>query len=333
MKKTLLFTLAVTVLFMGSVVLLATERTDEPIKPVPLNLKFDKAKVELGKMLYFDPRLSKSGFISCHSCHNLSLGGADNRVSSIGHKWQRGPINSPTVLNSRYNFSQFWDGRAKDLKEQAGGPIENPKEMGFSHELAVTVISSIPDYVNRVKKVYKSDKVTIDHITDAIAAFEETLVTPNSPFDKWLRGDDKALSKIELEGYNLFKENMCDSCHAGVGVGGESYEKFGIDKPYEKDTLTIGRMGVTEDEADKYSFKVPLLRNIELTAPYFHDGSTWNLAEAVKIMGEYQYGLEINDNDAAKIVAFMRTLTGEMPEITIPLLPPSTDSTPLPNMN
>ena len=308
-------------------------RADEPIKQIPISFGYDRAKVELGKKLFFEPRLSKSGWITCNSCHNLSTGGADNLPSSIGHKWFFGPINSPTVLNAKFNLAQFWDGRAKDLKEQAGGPIANPFEMGSTHEIAVSVLQSIPEYVQWFKEVYGDEKIDIDHVTDAIAAFEETLTTPNSRFDLWLRGYDNYISESEKEGYDLFKDKGCIACHNGVGVGGNSYQKFGMAKPYDKDTHTLGRYNVTKNEEDKYVFKVPLLRNIELTAPYFHDASTRNLSEAVNIMAEYQLGLTLTDDETDKIVAFLRTLTGEQPEIIFPTLPPSTSNTPEPNRN
>jgi len=193
----------------------AAAPNNEPIQPIPPAQVADPAKVELGKQLFFDPRLSKSGIISCNSCHNLSRGGSDNLQTSIGHNWQEGPINSPTVLNSRMNIAQFWDGRAHDLKEQAGGPIANPKEMAFSHEQAVAVVSSIPQYREAIQKAYKTDKVTIDAVTDAIAEFEKTLATPNSRFDRWLKGDQTALTQAEQDGYQLFKETGCVACHNG----------------------------------------------------------------------------------------------------------------------
>ena len=180
-------------------------RSDEPIQPIPISFDYNRAKVELGKKLFFEPRLSKSGWITCNSCHNLSTGGADNLPSSIGHKWFLGPINSPTVLNSKFNLAQFWDGRAKDLKEQAGGPIANPLEMGSNHELAVSVLQSIPEYVQwfseiyDLEEMYGDEKINIDQVTDAIAAFEETLTTPNSKFDMWLKDYDDSISDLEKE--------------------------------------------------------------------------------------------------------------------------------------
>lgn len=286
--------------------------------------------VELGKKLFFDPRLSQSGFISCNSCHNLSMGGTDNLVSSIGHKWQEGPINSPTVLNSSMNLAQFWDGRAADLKEQAAGPIANPKEMAFSHELAVDVISSIPQYVAEFKSVFGKEEVTIDEVTSAIAAFEETLVTPNSRFDKWLKGDKTAISEQELAGYMLFKNSGCVACHSGVAMGGSSFQKMGLVAPYETKNPAQGRADVTGKDADRMTFKVPTLRNVELTYPYFHDGAAKTLADAVDIMGRLQLGRNFTADENAQIVAFLKTLTGDQPVLTLPILPPSTENTPRP---
>ncbi len=314
-----------------------SSRSKEPIQPIPVSFDYDSTKVELGKKLFFEPRLSKSGWITCNSCHNLSTGGTDNLPTSIGHKWFFGPINSPTVLNARFNKAQFWDGRAKDLKEQAGGPIANPIEMGSNHELAVSVLQSIPEYVKWFSKVYgaegmyEDEEITIGQVTDAIAAFEETLTTPNSRFDYWLKGYDGFISEMEKEGYNLFKDKGCIACHNGAGVGGNSYQKLGVAKPYDKDTHTLGRYNVTKEVKDKYVFKVPLLRNIELTPPYFHDASTWSLVKAVNIMAEYQLGLTLTELETNKIVAFLKTLTGEQPSIIFPTLPPSTTATPVPN--
>jgi len=307
-------------------------RSKEPIQPIPINYDYDRPKIELGKKLFFEPRLSKSGWISCNSCHNLSTGGADNLPTSIGHKWLFGPINAPTVLNAKFNLAQFWDGRAKDLKEQAGGPIANPMEMASNHLIAVGVLQSIPEYVQWFKAVYGDGEITIDHITDAIAVFEETLTTPNARFDLWLRGYDR-ISKMEEEGYELFKDKGCIICHSGFGVGGASFQRFGNAKPYTKDTQTLGRYNVTKNEKDKYVFKVPLLRNIELTAPYFHDASVWGLSEAVCVMAEYQLGTALAEEETNKIVAFLRTLTGEQPAIISPVLPPSSENTPYPNRN
>lgn len=304
-------------------------RKDEPFSPLPKANILDKSKVELGKKLFFDPRLSLSGGISCNSCHNLATGGVDNLPGSIGHKWQLGTTNSPTVLNSKYNIAQFWDGRAKDLKEQAKGPVENPAEMASNHTLATKTISSIPGYVSEFKSVYKKSP-SIDLIADAIAAFEETLVTPNSAFDQWLAGDDKALSKDALEGYNLFKQKGCISCHNGPAIGGMMFQKLGLIKPYPVKGDNFGRFNVTKNESDKFFYKVPTLRNVELTYPYLHDGSVDTLEEMVAIMGEYQLGQKFSKDEISKIVSFLKSLTGEI-SVTLPNLPPSVASTPKPN--
>ncbi|MFT3849493.1 MAG: cytochrome-c peroxidase [Propionivibrio sp.] len=305
----------------------AGQAADEPIQPIPAAKVKDPGMVELGRKLFFDPRLSKSGFISCNSCHNLSMGGSDNLKSSIGHNWTEGPINSPTVLNSSMNLAQFWDGRAKDLNEQAGGPIANPGEMAFTHELAVNLLQSIPGYVAEFKKVFKSEKIEIGEVTRVIAAFEETLVTPNSRFDKWLKGDKKALTTAELSGYTLFKESGCVGCHNGPAVGGNSFQKMGLVEAYTASSPAEGRSAVTGNDADRFNFKVPTLRNVELTYPYFHDGAADTLTQAVDTMGRIQLGKKFTPDENARIVAFLKTLTGEQPNFKLPILPPSSDAT------
>ncbi len=302
----------------------------EPIEPIKPVQNINLAQVELGKKLFFDPRLSKSGFISCNSCHNLSMGGTDNLKTSIGHKWQQGPINSPTVLNSSLNLAQFWDGRAADLKEQAGGPIDNPGEMASTHTLAIDVLRSIPAYVTEFKQVFGSGKLTIDEVTQAIAEFEKTLVTPNSRFDQWLLGDKNAITATELAGYNLFKQTGCTACHSGEALGGSSFQKMGLVKPYKTSNKAEGLAGVTGKDADRFMFKVPTLRNVEMTYPYFHDGEAETLTEAVDVMGKLQLGKTFSNKENAQIVAFLKTLTGDQPAFTLPILPPSTDKTPLP---
>jgi cytochrome c peroxidase len=308
----------------------ALAQSNEPVSPVPAPKAVNPAAVELGKKLFFDPRLSKSGFISCNSCHNLSMGGTDNLKTSIGHNWQQGPINSPTVLNSNLNLAQFWDGRAKNLKEQAGGPIANPGEMAFTHELAIETLKSIPGYVAEFKQVFKTDALTIDQVTTAIAAFEETLVTPNSRFDQWLDGDKTALTKDELAGYQLFKDSGCVACHNGPNLGGNSFQKMGLVQAYKTASTAEGRKAVTGKDADRLNFKVPTLRNVELTYPYFHDGEAESLTVAVDLMGRLQLGREFTKDENAQVVAFLKTLTGQQPQLTLPILPPSTDATPKP---
>ncbi|MDP3288180.1 MAG: cytochrome-c peroxidase [Methyloversatilis sp.] len=303
---------------------------EEPIKPIRPPQNINLGMVELGKKLYFDPRLSKSGFISCNSCHNLSMGGTDNIPTSIGDRWQQGPINAPTVLNSSLNVAQFWDGRAADLKEQAGGPIANPGEMAFSHTLAISVLGTIPGYVREFRQVFGTEKIDIDQVTLAIAEFEKTLVTPNSRFDQWLLGRDDALTAQELAGYELFKDSGCIACHNGEAVGGATFQKMGLVEPYKSTSSAEGRSAVTGKDIDRFNFKVPTLRNVELTYPYFHDGAANTLAESVTIMGRLQLGRKFSPDENARIVSFLKTLTGDQPSFTLPILPPSADSTPRP---
>ena len=328
MKRTILS--VATALLVSSFAAQAAPASKEPIQPIAPAKVTNPALVELGKQLYFDPRLSKSGFISCNSCHNLSMGGTDNIKTSIGHNWQEGPINSPTVLNSSLNVAQFWDGRAADLKEQAGGPIANPGEMGFSHTLAVGMLQTIPGYVSAFKKAFGSDQIDIDKVTKAIAAFEETLVTPNSRFDQWLKGNKKALTEQELAGYRLFKDSGCVACHNGPAVGGNSFQKMGLVEPYKATSSAEGRSAVTGQDADRFNFKVPTLRNVEMTYPYFHDGAANTLSEAVDTMARIQLGKKFTPEENAKVVAFLKTLTGDQPNFKLPILPPSADATPRP---
>lgn len=315
---------------LGLSLALPATAADEPIKPIAPAVVKDAKLVELGKKLFFDPRLSKSGFISCNSCHNLSMGGTDNLKTSIGHNWQQGPINAPTVLNSSLNVAQFWDGRALTLKDQAGGPIANPGEMASTHALAIEVLKSIPAYVDEFKSVFGNDKVDIDGVTKAIAAFEETLVTPNSRFDKWLKGDKKALTADETAGYELFKDSGCTACHNGAAAGGNTFQKMGVVEPYKSTSPAEGRVAVTKEEADRFNFKVPTLRNVEMTYPYFHDGEAATLTQAVDVMGRIQLGKKFTDKENAQIVAFLKSMTGDQPDFKLPILPPSTDKTPVP---
>ncbi|OHC70937.1 MAG: cytochrome C biogenesis protein CcsA [Rhodocyclales bacterium GWA2_65_20] len=320
--------LAASLALAGTAVAWAT--TEEPIQPIGPAKQINLGMVELGKKLYFDPRLSKSGFISCNSCHNLSMGGTDNIKTSIGDHWQEGPINAPTVLNSSLNVAQFWDGRAADLKAQAGGPIANPGEMAFTHTLALGVLESIATYVREFKQVFGKDKIDIDQVTLAIAEFEKTLVTPNSRFDQWLLGKKDALTADELAGYKLFKDSGCIACHNGPAVGGNSFQKMGVVEAYKASSPAQGRVAVTGKDADRFNFKVPTLRNVEMTYPYFHDGAANTLKEAVDTMGRLQLGKKFTDAENAKVVAFLKTLTGDQPNFTMPILPPSSDGTPRP---
>lgn len=329
MKNVLLIGIALCI----STSVFAARQSSEPIKVIEPAEGLNTAQVALGKKLWFDPRLSKSNVISCNSCHNLATGGVDNLPSSIGHKWTIGSINSPTVLNAELNFVQFWNGRAKDLQEQAAGPIENPKEMAFSHNLATETIGTIPRYREMFKQAYGKKDFTITEVTHAIAEFEKTLRTPNAPFDLWLKGDDNALTQNQHDGYILFKQKGCTACHSGPLAGGQMYQKMGLVKPFNTTNEDIGRAGVTGNGAEKFMFKVPTLRNIELTYPYFHDGSVWDLKEAVQIMADIQLGQKLTDDEAGKITDFLKSLTGEQPQIVLPHLPPSTKATPQPNVS
>ncbi len=247
-------------------------------------------KVELGKMLYFEPRLSSSWLISCNTCHNLSLGGIDMMETSIGHGWQKGPRNAPTVLNAVFNLAQFWDGRAADLEEQAKGPVQASVEMASDPARTVETLRSIPEYRARFAQAFPGEvePVTFDNMARAIGAFEATLITPGSPFDRWLEGDDAAMTAEQIEGLQTFVGKGCSGCHSGVNFGGLGYFAFGVVQAPSDEIRPpgdLGRFAVTSTEADEYVFKSPSLRNIALTAPYFHSGKVWALNEAVSVDG------------------------------------------------
>lgn len=284
----------------------------EPIIPLPQSIEYDHAKAELGKKLFHDPILSSDGTIACVNCHLLDSGGDDGMKFSIGIKGQEGNVNSPTVLNSFFNFRQFWDGRAKDLEEQAAGPIENPVEMGHSIEKAVEKLKTHNAYHQIFTQLYP-DGVTANTIFSAIAEFEKALITPNAPFDRYLRGDKNAISEEAKKGYHLFKTKGCILCHNGINIGGNLYNKFGIYK--ESNSAHLGRYHITKREEDKYVFKVPSLRNIAMTAPYMHDGRADTLKQAVIIMSQFQLGRYMEPEEIEAIVAFLESLTGEVPKI------------------
>ena len=282
----------------------------EPIVPIPLSIKTNELKVRLGKKLFFDTILSADNTVSCASCHSLQNGGDDGLKFSVGIHGQEGNINAPTVFNAVYNFKQFWNGRANDLAQQAQGPIENPNEMGHTFKALIKILNNTP-YKKEFETIYK-DGITRENIADAIAEYEKTLITPNAPIDKYLRGDKKALTKEQQDGYELFKEKGCIACHHGVNIGGNLFNKFGVMK--ETNSKSLGRYEVTGDEAQKYHFKVPTLRNIALTSPYLHDGRYENLEDAVKFMARYQLGKTISEDEIKKIVSFLNSLTGEIPK-------------------
>ena len=311
----------------------------QPIPTFPPQLKdnpLTTAKIELGKMLFFDPRLSASQLISCNTCHNLGMGGDDNLETSIGHGFAKGPRNAPTVLNAVFNVAQFWDGRAKDLEEQAKGPVQAGVEMNNRPEVVVATLKSIPEYVEAFRKAFPQDKdpVTFDNMAKAIEAFEATLITPDSRFDQYLRGDKKALNDLEKKGLALFIDKGCAGCHQGINIGGQDYFPFGVVEKPGADILPPddkGRFKVTKAKDDEFSFRAAPLRNVALTAPYFHSGKVWSLREAVRIMGDAQLGKgTLSEDDVTAITAFLKTLTGRQPEITYPFLPPSTEKTPKP---
>ena len=310
----------------------------EPIPKYPPVIdgnELTQSKVELGKMLFFEPRLSSSHLISCNTCHNVGFGGDDYLPVSIGHGWQKGPRNSPTVFNAVFNAAQFWDGRAADLAEQAKGPVQAGVEMNSTPERVVATLKSMPDYVERFGDAFpgQDDPVTFDNMAIAIEAFEATLITPDSDFDKYLRGNADALNPREKEGLALFMDRGCVACHSGVNLGGQEYYPFGLVTRPGAEILPEGDRGrfeVTATATDEYVFRASPLRNIELTAPYFHSGAVWSLEEAVAVMGTAQLGTELNDGEVESIVAFLKTLTGTIPEIRYPILPPSTATTPRP---
>ncbi len=287
----------------------------ELISPIEENVIVDINKALLGKKLFFEKRLSKDNTISCASCHIIAEGGDDNKRVSEGINKKKGSLNAPTVLNSKYNFVQFWDGRAKNLEEQAAGPIHNPIEMGSDLKTVVKELKKDPGYVKRFREVF-NDVIKPNYITEAIAEFENALVTPNSRFDKFLKGDIHAITEYEKEGFELFKSYGCISCHNGVNMGGNLFQKMGIlkKKDYQNKEY-LGRYNVTKDEEDKFFYKVPGLRNIEQTAPYFHSGEVKTLKEAVELMMEFQLGIKPNSKSVEKIEAFLKTLNGEMPKI------------------
>jgi cytochrome c peroxidase len=306
-----------------------------PLTPPDLpNNIISRQRVDLGAMLFFDPRMSRSGLFSCQTCHNVGLGGGDGLTTSIGHGWQAGPRNSPTVYNAVFNIAQFWDGRAQDLAEQAMGPVVAGVEMNNTPERLLETLNSMQEYVDAFGEAFpgEEDPVTFQNFALAIEAFEATLITPNSRFDQYLNGAD-ALNEQELRGLEAFIDQGCASCHAGVNMGGEAYYPFGLVEKPGAEVLPVGDRGrfqVTETAADDYVFRAGPLRNIELTAPYFHSGVVWSLEEAVAVMGVSQLGAELTEADIEDITAFLRTLTGEIPEVVHPVLPPSTDATPRP---
>jgi len=316
------------------------EVADDPARPVT------DEKVELGRMLWYDTRLSLSGGFSCNSCHNLATYGVDNLPTSLGHGWAIGPRNAPTALNAALHAFQFWDGRAPDVEAQAQGPVLNPIEMATpSPEFAVARISSIPTYVELFEKAFPGEDTPLryENIANAIASFERTLLTP-ARFDAYLAGDLDALTPLEKQGLQVFVQAGCAGCHNGVALGGNSLQRFGVVEAYWEATrdyvtidsptmpMDVGRFAVTHDESDLYVFKVPSLRNITRTYPYFHDGSVWSLEDATQVMARVQLGRELSAEELEAVMAFYQALEGEIPAhaLQLPVLPASTETTPKP---
>ncbi|WP_299041877.1 cytochrome-c peroxidase [uncultured Campylobacter sp.] len=286
---------------------------DRMITPLPTSIPYDKEKAMLGKQLYMDTSLSKDGKVSCNTCHDLKRYGVDNEIFSIGADGVLDePFNSPTTFNSVFNFVQFWDGKAKNLADQAKNPFTNPKEMALKDEAEVVKrVEANAKYKASFDKIY--GEITMQNITDAIAEFEKTLITPNSPFDRYLNGDENAISSQAKRGWEAFKSNGCVACHQGQNVGGTMYQKIGIFEPYPNQE-NLGRYEITKIESDKMVFKVPSLRNVAKTAPYYHDGSIPTLDACVQFMAYYQLGRFLDQQTVDDIVAFLESLTGEFNE-------------------
>lgn len=286
---------------------------DRMITPLPTNIPYDKEKAMLGKQLYMDTSLSKDGKVSCNTCHDLKRYGVDNEIFSIGADGVLDePFNSPTTFNSVFNFVQFWDGKAKNLADQAKNPFINPKEMALKDEAEVVKrVEANAKYKANFDKIY--GEITMQNITDAIAEFEKTLITPNAPFDRYLNGDENAISSQAKRGWEAFKSNGCVACHQGQNIGGTMYQKIGIFEPYPNQE-NLGRYEITKIESDKMVFKVPSLRNVAKTAPYYHDGSIPTLDACVQFMAYYQLGRFLDQQTVDDIVAFLESLTGEFNE-------------------
>jgi len=286
----------------------------EPVKPLPLEVEHDDDLARLGQLLFFDPVLSNDRTVSCSSCHDPNHGGADPRPVSTGVHGRKGRINAPSVFNAYFNFRQFWDGRARDLSEQADAPIHNPGEMDMSRELVEKRLGESPLYREKFRQIYGRDEIRYDDVINAIVEFEKTLITPNSRFDRYLRGELE-LEPLEKEGYLLFKQLGCIACHNGVNIGGNSFQYLGAVVPLDEPTQYGDLYARTGDPFDHNRFKVPSLRNVALTAPYMHDGRHEKLEDALYTMAYHNLGFELNAAEIEKLVAFLNTLTGEMPEL------------------
>jgi cytochrome c peroxidase len=305
------------------------------VASVVKNNELTPGKVELGRKLFFEPRLSRSQIISCNSCHNLGTGGVDSGPTSIGHGWQKGPRRAPTVLNAVFNIAQFWDGRAEDLKAQAKGPVQASVEMNNTPDAVEKTLRSIPAYVAEFQKAFPNqpEPTSFDNMARAIEAFEATLITPNARFDKFLKGDETALNDAEKKGLRLFMDKGCASCHGGVNIGGGGYFPFGVAEKPGVEILPVadkGRSAFTKSAADDFVFRAAPLRNVALRAPYFHTGSVWTLEDAVNLMAKDQLGQTLTADETTAIVAFLGSLNGDQPKVEYPTLPARLKDTPRP---
>jgi cytochrome c peroxidase len=288
----------------------------EPLEPLPALPSLDPRVVALGRRLFHDRRLSADGSVACATCHDLAKGGGDGRARSAGVGGKLGVVNAPSVYNAALNFVQFWDGRAATLEEQIGFPVTNPVEMGTSFQRVVLFLQADPGYSSAFAAAFPTG-VTEPNLRRAIADFERTLLTRGSPFDRFLAGDEHALAPDARAGYETFKSVGCVACHQGRNVGGNMFQRFGVLGDYFKDRGNVteadyGRFNVTHNEADRFVFRVPSLRNVERTAPYFHDGSAATLTQAVQVMARYQLGRKLADEQVASIIAFLKSLSGEL---------------------
>ena len=323
----IIFLCLMTALFWRSSQLLENQATDNEskpiaitlnsaaIKPIPLKIVLNNHKVELGQKLFNEPKLSKDNTVSCATCHSLDAGGTDQLPLSFGINNTIGVINTPTVFNSEFNFRMHWNGVVQTLEEQIDKPIHSQRVMASNWPEIMGKLEKSPEYVSMFRQIYK-DGINEDNIKDAIATFERSLYTPNSRFDQFLRGEPNALTAQEQEGYRRFKAYGCVSCHQGINIGGNLFQTFGLFGNYVEDRGNIteadlGRFNITKDENDRYAFRVPSLRNVEITHPYFHDGQAQTLDQAVKLMGKYQLGRQLSQEDTELIVKFLKTLTGE----------------------
>lgn len=294
--------------------------TDQAITPIPDKLALDARKVTLGRQLFHDKRLSRDDTVSCATCHRPDQAGTDGLPVAVGIQGRRGQINTPTVFNSGFNFRQFWDGRAASLEEQVSGPVHNPVEMATDWKHVIAKLKQDPGYPGMFRAIW-SDGITAAHIREAIAEFERGLITPDAPFDLYLQGKAQALSREARRGWDLFRNLGCIACHQGVNVGGNIYANLGVmgdffaDRGRPVTDADLGRIKITSREEDRHVFKVPSLRNVERTAPYFHDGSVPTLNKAVELMARYQLGIHLSETDTRDLVAFLTSLNGRLPEM------------------